>query len=235
MEARVYLCHDELQRRQRTLASTRTSRNNADRDLLEQQQQSLKREYMAMQSDIQQLADEWESGRNALETLLTPTPPPMIDTLTSTTDIIPSPLPSPTMTPTTIDHAKEDRPPFILTTDESADLYPLPSKAFVYESTLSGSPHNSRSERITDQREQKVTCPPPPLNDERRWSSLCLCSHMIAKRKNKPDGYSNQGAWAEGSSRMKKINQTISIYHQLLPSCIEFTFPYTPAIYCCFS
>ncbi|SAM05578.1 hypothetical protein [Absidia glauca] len=153
MEARVYLCHDELQRRQRILASTRTHRNNADKSLLEQQQQSLKREYMAMQNDIQQLVNEWDTGRHALETLLTPTPPPMIDTLTSTTEIIPSPLPSPTMTP--IDHVKEDRPPFVLTTDESSDLYTLPSKAFVYDSTM----HNSRSERITDLREKANETP----------------------------------------------------------------------------
>ncbi|KAI8340693.1 Mysoin-binding motif of peroxisomes-domain-containing protein [Chlamydoabsidia padenii] len=151
MEARVYLCHDELQRRQRILLSTKTHRSDKDY-IMELEQQTLKKEYMAMEKDIQQLVNEWETGRNALNALMTP---PMIDT----TDIIP--LPSPTMTPTTT-HTDDDDPPFVVTSDESSDLFhlPLPSKASVYESLpcqddnsqqpVSNDKKKSRSERIAE-------------------------------------------------------------------------------------
>ncbi|CAO3576427.1 unnamed protein product [Absidia cylindrospora] len=159
-EARVYLCNDELQRRQRLLSSTNDDHQSLA--LLEQQQQALKKEYLAMEKDIQQLATEWEAGRHALDTLLAPTPIVKSNPL----ETPPSPLPSPTMTPTTVD---QEMPRFscVVTSDESPERFhsPIPSKASVYESlddnstmttTILGQPKKkSRRERINEMKQHR--------------------------------------------------------------------------------
>lgn len=175
MEARVYLCNDELQKRQRILTSssskqTPTNQKDTNNMLeLEQQQQALKMEYMAMEKDIQQLAIEWASGKSALESLLVPpsdlVPPPVINT----NDISPAPLPTPTMTPTA---DRSDDHPFVVHSYEASELLDLPlaSKPSVYESvdddsvdnattTNGDQPKKSRMERIAEmkqKREQEV-------------------------------------------------------------------------------
>ncbi|ORZ11885.1 Mysoin-binding motif of peroxisomes-domain-containing protein [Absidia repens] len=173
MEARVYLCNDELQKRQRALSSSSSkSPNNQtaeDKDImkeLEQQQQSLKLEYMAMEKDIQQLAIEWESGKTALDSLLTP-PPPSQAPVINTDDMSPAPLPTPSMTPTA-DH--DDHHPFIVVNSyEASELLDLPlaSKASVYESVddelldnaatnvNADQPKKSRMERIAEMKQKR--------------------------------------------------------------------------------
>ncbi|CAO3576811.1 unnamed protein product [Absidia cylindrospora] len=159
MEARVYLCNDELQKRQRALSKSPNSQT-AEEMALEQQQ--LKMEYMAMEKDIQQLAMEWESGKTALDSLLTPALP-----VINTNDMSPAPLPTPSMTPT----ADHDHHPFIVVNAyEASELLDLPlaSKPSIYESldddlldnaatngASADQPKKSRMERIAEMKQKR--------------------------------------------------------------------------------
>jgi hypothetical protein len=159
MEARVHLCNEELQQRQRLVSKMTT---DSDQHMeLEQQQQILKKEYMAMEKDIQQLVVEWEAGRTALDLLMAPKPPALD---ANEQPLAPSPLLSPeTPTPT---NQEGDQPPFVVTSDESSELFdlPLPSKASVYESVaeflenaspVSRQPKKSRLERIAEMKQKR--------------------------------------------------------------------------------
>ncbi|KAI8082837.1 Mysoin-binding motif of peroxisomes-domain-containing protein [Halteromyces radiatus] len=163
MEARIYLCNDELEKRQRLISKT----NDNDSSEIYHQDWSLQKEYMALEKDIQQLVVEWETGRNALHDLMAPPPVTIIDSQTHTNETLPSPLPSPTMTPT--DNTGHDDPSlvYIINSDESSDIFhlPLPSKASVYETTEDdtgdsntttiGSIKKSRAERIAEMKQKR--------------------------------------------------------------------------------
>ncbi|KAG0182272.1 hypothetical protein DFQ28_007233 [Apophysomyces sp. BC1034] len=139
MGAKVYLCNDDI----RQLDA-------------EEARQRLKQEYDSIQQDLSQMASEWESGRAALINFLEPPPTP----ITPKEDVLPSPLPSPT-----IDAGQDQK---LLNAEESVELFdlPLPAKASVFEAiadivergTLER-PKKSRAERIAEmkaKREEEV-------------------------------------------------------------------------------
>ncbi|KAI8336097.1 Mysoin-binding motif of peroxisomes-domain-containing protein [Chlamydoabsidia padenii] len=156
MEARVHLCNDELQQRQRLLSKATAHEDHSLE--LEQQHQLLKKEYMTMEREIQQLVMEWEAGKTALDSLMAPS---KIDTCSDQ----PSPA-SPLVSPTTPTNSDDDPSPFVVTCDDSSELFdlPLPSKASVYASVADvlesptstiGQNRKSRSERIAEMRQKR--------------------------------------------------------------------------------
>ncbi|ORX62073.1 hypothetical protein DM01DRAFT_1331539 [Hesseltinella vesiculosa] len=143
MGARIYLCNDEFRKQ-----------NDPDRD-----RDQLRRDYMALERDMQQLINEWEAGRQALELMLSP-PAPSTSTSSSTPsaqDTLPSPIFSPALP---CDAS-------VPTSDESLDLasLPMPSKASVFESisdildglpsTLPATPKKSRAQRIQEMKSKR--------------------------------------------------------------------------------
>lgn len=164
MEARVHLCNEELQQRQRLVSKTTNVTTDNDHHIeLDQQQKILEKEYMAMEKDIHQLVVEWEAGRTALDLLLAPKSP-ALDTIDTDQQLASPPVQSPeTPTPT---HQEGDQPSFVVTSDESSELFdlPLPSKASVYESVaevlesaspVSRQPKKSRLERIAEMKQKR--------------------------------------------------------------------------------
>ncbi|CAO3634875.1 unnamed protein product [Cunninghamella echinulata] len=173
MEARVYLCHDELRNRQQLIANMKEKKehpveiekeeeNNNDDELMIQQK-LLKKEYMTMEKDMQQMILEWESGKNALDSLLSPS----ITTLNEkkqNEEALPSPLPSPTLNDQTNSLDKQT-PPYLITADEHSELFqlPLPAKASVFETiadVLEKNNHQlpikkSRAERIEEMKRKR--------------------------------------------------------------------------------
>ncbi|KAI8071716.1 Mysoin-binding motif of peroxisomes-domain-containing protein [Gongronella butleri] len=164
MGARIYLCNDECRRRvvhEPSSGSADDTDATLDRD-------RLRKEYLALERDMQQIINEWEAGRHALEELLAP--PPSASSSSSTPlsgeedETLPSPVPSPTITP------EGTAPAFVVNSDETPELssLPLPAKASIFESIadilddhapISPTPKKSRAERIQEmkiKREQEA-------------------------------------------------------------------------------
>ncbi|CAO3632851.1 unnamed protein product [Cunninghamella blakesleeana] len=178
MEARLYLCHDELRNRQKLLSNKENhqqeennnghnnlvaeidnnNNNNTDGNELKLQQELLKKEYLTMEKDLQQMVLEWESGKTALDHLFS-----SIDNqeqLQQQNEALPSPLPSPTMEGDSLDK----QPPYLLTADETSELFnlPLPAKASVFEAIADvlekkNTPivKKSRAERIEEMKKKR--------------------------------------------------------------------------------
>lgn len=171
MEARVYLCHDELRNRQQLIANMKEKKDNPlekeeenkNDDELIAQQKLLQKEYMTMEKDMQQMILEWESGKNALENLLSPSNTELNEKKQNE-EALPSPLPSPTLNDQTNSLDKQ-APPYLITADEHSELFqlPLPAKASVFETIADVLEKNnnqlpikkSRAERIEEMKRKR--------------------------------------------------------------------------------
>ncbi|KAF7732903.1 hypothetical protein EC973_000179 [Apophysomyces ossiformis] len=149
--AKVYLCNDDIRQ--------------LDADEVRQR---LKQEYDSIQQDLSQMASEWEAGRAALTNFLEPAPTP----IPPKEDVLPSPLPSPTL-----DAEQHQK---VIDADESLDPFdlPLPAKASVFEA-ISDVVERNTTERSRRSRAERIAEMKAKREEERKVKSSRMESQTM--------------------------------------------------------
>lgn len=228
VEAKFYLCNDDI--RQLTQQGKipyiffllNTNESIGDSTSLEELRERLKREYLSIEQDFNQMVVEWEAGRDALVNFLDP---PDLD-----------PSPSSSISSPTASQKEDDSSPVtspstnpqkVVDSEDNGLLeLPLPARASVFEAVAETierntieRPKKSRAQRIAEmkaKREQEVRGLIVPNGRE---GTISLTWSYVGTWQSFQDGPKDNGAWTQGRAWQKSQWVWTGTRNQAWTSC----------------